>query len=110
MELLANASGRSQPALGLFEDPPYTTSETTLTPGDFLMLFTDGLYEVQGQNEELYSQERLMLDVKNLLHHPPGVLFDELLEVVRNFAVNGEFDDDVCLVGMDYVSQLPSPA
>jgi serine phosphatase RsbU (regulator of sigma subunit) len=72
------------------------------------MLFTDGLYEVQGQNEELYSQERLMLDVKNFLNHPPGVLFDELLAVIRNFAVNGQFDDDVCLVGMDYVG-LPTP-
>jgi sigma-B regulation protein RsbU (phosphoserine phosphatase) len=103
VEPLANASGRGQPALGLFEDPPYQTTEITLTPGDFLMLFTDGLYEVQGQNEELYSQERLTLDVKNLLTHPPGILFDELLEVIRAFAVNGEFDDDVCLVGMDYI-------
>ena len=66
VEPLANASGRGQPALGLFDDPPYQTTETTLAPGDFLMLFTDGLYEVQGQNEELYSQERLMMDVKNL--------------------------------------------
>ena len=79
---LANASGRGQPALGLFEDPPYTTSETVLVPGDFLMLFTDGLYEVQGQNEELYSQERLTLDVKILLHRPPAALFDELIGVV----------------------------
>ena len=104
VEPLANATGRSQPALGLFDDPPYQTSETTLTPGDFLMLFTDGLYEVQGQNEELYSQERLLLDVKNFLAHPPGILFDKLLEVIRAFAVNGEFDDDVCLVGMDYLA------
>ncbi len=106
VEPLANV-GRSQPALGLFDDPPYQTSETTLNRGDFLMLFTDGLYEVQGQNEELYSQERLMLDVKSFLNHPPGILFDELLNVIRAFAVNGEFDDDVCLVGMDYVG-LPT--
>ena len=107
VEPLANASGKSQPALGLFEDPPYATSETTLVPGDFLMLFTDGLYEVQGQNEELYSQERMLLDVKNLLRHPPGLLFDELLQVIRGFALNGEFDDDVCLVGMDYLGMPP---
>ena len=103
VEPLANATGRGQPALGLFEDPPYTTSEATLAPGDFLMLFTDGLYEVQGEHEELYSQERLMLDVQTLIAAPPGVLFDELLGVIRAFAVNGEFDDDVCLVGMDYL-------
>ena len=103
VEPLANATGRGQPALGLFEDPPYTTSEATLAPGDFLMLFTDGLYEVQGEHEELYSQERLMLDVQTLIAAPPGVLFDELLGVIRAFAVSGEFDDDVCLVGMDYL-------
>jgi PAS domain S-box-containing protein len=103
VEPLANSTGRGQPALGLFEDPPYQTTEITLTAGDFLMLFTDGLFEVQGQNEELYSQERLMLDVKNFITHPPGILFDELLEVIRGFAVNGQFDDDVCLVGMDYI-------
>ncbi len=102
VEPLANASGRGQPALGLFEDPPYTTSEARLAPGDFLMLFTDGLYEVQGQHEELYSQERLTLDIKNFLDRPPGELFDGLIEVVRAFALNGEFDDDVCLVGLDY--------
>jgi sigma-B regulation protein RsbU (phosphoserine phosphatase) len=108
VEPLANVSGRSQPALGLFEDVPYQASETTLTPGDFLMLFTDGLYEVQGQNEELYSQERLMMHIKSFLTHPPGILFDELLEVIRAFAVNGQFDDDVCLVGMDFIGLPPT--
>ncbi len=107
VEPLANTSGKGQPALGLFEDPPYTTSETSIAPGDFMMLFTDGLYEVQGQNEELYSQERLTLDVKTLLKHPPGILFDELLQNIRAFALDGAFDDDVCLVGMDYVGLPP---
>jgi sigma-B regulation protein RsbU (phosphoserine phosphatase) len=103
VEPLANAGGRGQPALGLFEEPPYDTTEIQIEPGDFLMLFTDGLYEVQGQHEELYSQQRLMLDVKNLITHPSGILFDELLTAIRAFAVSGEFDDDVCLIGMDFV-------
>ncbi len=107
VEPLSNACGRGQPALGLFEQPPYETSTATLTPGDFVMFFTDGLYEVQGQDEELYSQQRLVIDVKNLLNHPPGALFDSLIQSIRTFATNGEFDDDVCLVGMDYVG-LPT--
>jgi len=103
---LANASGHSQPALGLFEDPPYETTETQIIAGDLVMLFTDGLYEVQGVNEELYSQQRLMLDIKALMAKPMGEIFDALLETVRNFSVSHEFEDDVCLVGMDY--DLPS--
>jgi sigma-B regulation protein RsbU (phosphoserine phosphatase) len=102
---LVNASGHSQPALGLFDDPPYQTTEIKIVPGDLMMLFTDGLYEVQGSNEDLYSQERLMMDVRTLIAKPAGRLFDELLEIVRNFSVSHEFEDDVCLVGMDYVQR-----
>ena len=107
VEPLANVSGHGQPALGLFEDPPYETSETTLAPGDLVMLFTDGLYEVQGTNEELYSQQRLMVDVRNLITKPAAPLFDELLEAIRAFSVSHEFEDDVCLVGMEFTGKLP---
>jgi sigma-B regulation protein RsbU (phosphoserine phosphatase) len=106
VELLVNASGHGQPALGLFEEPPYETSETSIAPGDFVMLFTDGLFEVQGPNEELYSQQRLMLDVQNLLEKPRAELFDELLENIRAFSVDHEFEDDVCLVGMEFTRWL----
>jgi sigma-B regulation protein RsbU (phosphoserine phosphatase) len=105
VEPLVNVTGESQPALGLFDDPPYQTTEVTLTPGDFVMLFTDGLYEVQGMNEELYSQERMMTDVRNLLSHSNQKLFDELLEAIRAFSANHEFDDDVCLVGMEFAGR-----
>jgi sigma-B regulation protein RsbU (phosphoserine phosphatase) len=102
---LANFSGRGQAALGLFEDSVYETTEMKLQPGDFVMLFTDGIYEVQGQNEELYSQQRLMLDIKTLMQNPPGKMFDELINSIRTFAVGNEFDDDVCLIGMDFAEK-----
>jgi len=102
VEPLVNASGKSQPALGLFEDPPYQTTEIDLVAGDLMMLFTDGLYEVQGPNEELYSQERLIMDVKDRLQKPAGQLFDELLAAIGNFSVDQKFADDVCLVGLEY--------
>jgi sigma-B regulation protein RsbU (phosphoserine phosphatase) len=105
VEPLVNVTGQSQPALGLFDDPPYQTTEVTLTPGDFVMLFTDGLYEVQGLNEELYSQERMMMDVQSLLSKTNKELFDELLEAIRVFSVSHEFDDDVCIVGMEFAPQ-----
>ena len=102
VEPLVNVSGKSQPALGLFENPPYQTTEINLAPGDLMMLFTDGLYEVQGPNEELYSQERMIMDVKARLQKPAAQLFDELLAAIGGFSVDHEFADDVCLIGMEY--------
>jgi sigma-B regulation protein RsbU (phosphoserine phosphatase) len=107
VEPLVNVTGQSQPALGLFDDPPYQTTEVALTPGDFVMLFTDGLYEVQGLNEELYSQERMMMDVQSLLAKSNRELFDELLEAIRAFSLSHEFDDDVCIVGMEFAGKPP---
>ncbi|HXC35433.1 MAG TPA: SpoIIE family protein phosphatase [Candidatus Acidoferrales bacterium] len=105
---LSNNIGRSQPALGLFDNPPYETSEVKIVPGDLIMLFTDGVYEVQGANEELYSQERLIMDLKPLIPKSTSQLFDDLQAVVRNFSVSHEFEDDVCLVGMDFVQKPQS--
>jgi serine phosphatase RsbU (regulator of sigma subunit) len=32
-------------------------------------------------------------------------MFDELLEAIRAFSVDHEFDDDVCLVGMEFAGK-----
>ena len=72
------------------------------------MLFTDGLYEVQFPNNELYTQELLLQGVNKRAQLPAAQLFDELLAEIK--AVSGEgFSDDVCLVGMEFAgSQSPS--
>jgi phosphoserine phosphatase RsbU/P len=98
---LTNVSGKSQPALGLFEKALYQSSEVKLSPHDLIMLFTDGLYEVQGANNELYTQELLVGTVQRRLALPVSQLFDEVMEEVKGFS-GGSFSDDVCLVGMEY--------
>ena len=94
-----------QPALGLFEKPTYETSESKLAPGDLVMLFTDGLFEVHSEQEELFTQERLAATVAKHLQLPATQLFDTVLHEVRTFAAGEQFDDDVCLVGMEYTGR-----
>lgn len=91
---------RSQPALGLFEDAIYSTSEVTLSQGDLIMLFTDGLFEVHNKSEELYTQGMLLEGVQRHLQRPANELFDLVLAEIRHFS-DGGFSDDVCLVGME---------
>jgi sigma-B regulation protein RsbU (phosphoserine phosphatase) len=99
---LVNGTKKSQPALGLFEQAAYQTSEVTLSPHDLVMLYTDGLYEVHAANQELYTQDQLTAAVRQRLLAPTTRLFDDVLREVREFAANHQFDDDVCLVGVDY--------
>jgi sigma-B regulation protein RsbU (phosphoserine phosphatase) len=101
IEPLGNASGKGQPALGLFQEALYQSSEVRLAPKDLIMLFTDGLYEVQSAQGELYSQTQLLAGVQRRIKVPAPQLFDELLEEVRRFSGAHGFSDDVCLVGME---------
>jgi sigma-B regulation protein RsbU (phosphoserine phosphatase) len=103
VETLGNttAKRKSNPALGLFNEAVYDSSERQLEPGDLVMLFTDGLYEVERPNLELYTQEMLVDAVRRRSKLPAGELFDELLAEIKQFAQGQNFMDDVCLVGME---------
>ena len=92
---------RAGPALGLFEDAEYTTGRRPLAARDLVMLYTDGLFEVFGPNEEEYGQERLSAAVRRRIQLSPDNLFDELLEEIHGFSASRELPDDVCMVGVE---------
>jgi phosphoserine phosphatase RsbU/P len=100
VEFLANRSGKPHPALGLWEDSVCQTSETKLSPGDLVLLFTDGLFEVESAQHDLYTEEMLSAAAQRRIQLPASELFDELLSEIQQFSVTGQFADDVCLVGM----------
>jgi serine phosphatase RsbU (regulator of sigma subunit) len=97
---LASAAGRS-PALGLFPDATYSTVRLSITPGDMIMLFTDGLFEVEAPDEQLYSQEDLLAAIRKRSALPAEQILEEVLTEVRNFAQRPDFDDDVCIIGVE---------
>jgi sigma-B regulation protein RsbU (phosphoserine phosphatase) len=107
VEPLANAGGQSQPVLGLFEGASYQTCEVKLSPKDVVMLFTDGLYEVEDRNNALYSQAMLVAGVQQRAPLPMPQLFDDLLSEIRRFSADHAFDDDVCLVGLEFIGGSP---
>jgi len=102
VDSLVNASGKSQPPLGFLEDTVYRASEISLQANDLVMLFTDGLYEVQNPQGELYSQSRLAVDIRRYLALSAPELFDRILGDIRAFSDGVGFMDDVCLVGMQF--------
>ena len=101
---LVNAFGKSQPALGLMENAQYQSSEVLVSPQDAIVLYTDGLIEVQNLQGELYSAELLVAAMRQRMNLPAAGLFDGLLGEVRSFANDQPFSDDVCLLGMEVMA------
>jgi sigma-B regulation protein RsbU (phosphoserine phosphatase) len=106
-KLVAPLRGAKGPALGLMEKASYASRQRAMAAGDFLVLFTDGLYEIDGPLHEPYGQDRLPNAIRNRLKMSPPLLFDELLGSIRDFSLSHEFEDDVCLVGMEVVRLGP---
>ncbi|MDB6152425.1 MAG: rsbP 1 [Chthoniobacteraceae bacterium] len=94
-------AGRSSPALGLFPEATYATGRSPMAPGDMIMLFTDGLFEVEAPDAQLYSQEALLEAIRNRSTLPTHQILEGVLREIRDFAQRPDFDDDVCVIGME---------
>ena len=92
---------RHGPALGLFEKTDYPTCKCPFAANDFVFLFTDGIYEVTNAEGQEFGQERLLQAVRKRVQTPAEQLFAELLTEVQQFSGSLEFEDDVCLVGVE---------
>lgn len=89
-------------ALGLFEKSDFITSQRPLNAGDRILLYTDGLIEVTGDSEnDDYGQQRLLAATQQRMNLALPELLDGLIADARAFAGTHEFDDDVCLLGME---------
>ena len=89
------------PALGLIEHARYNTSSTQLAPGDVLLLFTDGVVEVEAESGGQFGLDGLCRSVQSALNQPTRVLLDAIVDQVCSFAGSRVFLDDVCLVAAE---------
>jgi sigma-B regulation protein RsbU (phosphoserine phosphatase) len=87
------------PALAISENATYQTIERQIDPGDSVVMFTDGIFEVVGVNNEEYGEDRLIEAAKKHAGFPLPYLFPALIDEACRFSPVGSFGDDVCLVG-----------
>ncbi len=89
------------PVLGMFAGAEYGVSNLPIVPHDVVLLFTDGLFEVEGADGELYDQQSLMQAVDRRANLRADAICGEVLAEIREFSVKHGFDDDVCLVALE---------
>ena len=101
VSLLSSSKASVGPALGVFENTTYGAIEHPLASGDVILLFTDGLFEVEGRDGDLYGQDRLLDAIRKYAALPPSALLDSLLTGVDQFAGSPELRDDLCVVAIE---------
>ena len=74
----------------------------TLTPGDRLFVYTDGVPEAINRKEEAYGTERLTIRLNRSKHLPQERVLADVLQDIRNFAGGAEQFDDITMMGITY--------
>jgi len=90
------------PALAISEEGGFKTFEQQLAPGDTVLMYTDGLYEVLDAGGREFGEDRLLKAAGQHVGAELASLFPALINEARHFAEEGEFDDDICMVGLKY--------
>lgn len=97
IEVLRGQSNRVGPALGLLPGAHYNTNAASLSPGDRILLFTDGLIEAEDGDARQFGMDGLTTSLRKNLNRADNLLAS-IENDVRSFTGSNDLQDDVCLV------------
>ena len=100
-KILTNGKKKS-PALGLIPGASYNSELTSLNDIDRLLILTDGIHEVENEEEEEYGVENVIKQLELNATSNLNETLDALIENSLKYSQKGEFDDDVCLLAIDF--------
>jgi phosphoserine phosphatase RsbU/P len=105
LPLVARADGRVEEmplkhgmALGLFEEASFSEQTLTLSPGDALLLYTDGVTEAMDVHRVLYGDERLKAAFGAVHRQPAQEVCEQIFSRAAAFSDSDVPSDDVTIV------------
>lgn len=89
--------------LGIMEPMKFETRQVSISPGDFLVLYTDGITEAQNAQRKDFGFERLKIICQNYLKKRVDdvnaeMMIEEIIEQIEQFTENTEQRDDITLM------------
>src|SRR5947208_702956 len=74
--------------LGIQQDAPYDQGQVSLSSGDWLVIFTDGLVEAVNEFDEEYGETRLLAVLETNAGMAPELLLQRMITAVNDFAAS----------------------
>ncbi|HKT88669.1 MAG TPA: PP2C family protein-serine/threonine phosphatase, partial [Candidatus Sulfotelmatobacter sp.] len=80
---------------GIMPEVKYQSAQVTLAPGDWLIIFTDGLVEAENARQEEFGEARLLAAIETYKAVEPAEMLKRLMADVDLFVGNTPQHDDV---------------
>lgn len=84
--------------LGVLPEYEYTEAEAQLSPGDEIILYTDGVNEARPRGGKLFGYDRVKSVLQQLGGEKPDYVCGTLLDAARNWAEGSLRDDTAIMV------------
>ena len=81
--------------LGIQQDAPYDQGQVSLSSGDWLVIFTDGLVEAVNDFDEEYGETRLLAVLETNAGMAPDLLLQRMITEVNAFVGSTPQHDDI---------------
>ena len=95
--------------VGVLSDATYTSAHAQLSPGDAVVLYTDGVTEAQDREEQEFGEKRLE-DLLSRMHAQPAkTMVNQTVEAVQAFAKDVPQRDDITCLVLRFVGNGSKP-
>ncbi|MEO7319364.1 MAG: SpoIIE family protein phosphatase [Chthoniobacteraceae bacterium] len=92
--------GGHAPALALVKGLPFPAARHTLTPGDTLFFFTDGVTEALSSSRQFYTPQRLQIILREVHAEPVAKITRAVVQDVSTFCGEREQADDISVMAL----------
>lgn len=97
---VSKVPGSGDMALGIMEELPYKSCSLILSPGETLLLYTDGVTEAMNKAGELLGDQRTMDFLKQCGQLKPAALIEALRSYISDFEAGAAPADDVTMLAI----------
>jgi sigma-B regulation protein RsbU (phosphoserine phosphatase) len=85
-------------AIGIMDDAEYSQEEVGLSPGDVVLLYTDGVTEAINDKEEMFEVDRLVNTIKDSSAGTAAEIMESVIKAVFTFSGKTPQYDDITLM------------
>ncbi len=90
--------------LGMADSSSYSNSEFSMHPEDTILLYTDGLTDIEVDDEQPFMTSDLLEIIRTIKTSNQTPLLDQITDQIVSHSKNQQFADDVCILSVKYLS------
>ncbi|MCH8957747.1 SpoIIE family protein phosphatase [candidate division KSB1 bacterium] len=88
------------PALGISSLSQYKQKQMTLSSGDLILIYTDGVTEAFNEEQEMFEETRLLKTVQEVAKQTSAKTIEHIKKKLKEFTEDASQSDDVAMIAI----------